>query len=43
MESDYEKADSNNLPMVSMEMIHDFYINNMYFIAPEIKGVKVNR
>ena len=38
-----QKADSRNLPMVSNDMVADYFRNDANFISPEFRLVKVKR
>lgn len=43
MEEGFQKAQTDNLPQVTEEMIMDFFRTNQDFISPEIKGIKAQR
>lgn len=39
----FEKAGSDNLPMVDSEMVNDFFTNNVNFVSAEVRNVKTQR
>lgn len=43
MEKGFAKADSGNLPEVSMEMVSEFMLSNADYFSAEIKNVKLKR
>ncbi|CAG9772236.1 unnamed protein product [Ceutorhynchus assimilis] len=42
-EPGFEKASSDNLPMVDAEMVNDFFVSNSNFFSAEVKNVKTTR
>lgn len=43
MEQGYVKAQSDNLPMVDGEMIHNFYMDHADFFKSEVRNIKTAR
>ena len=40
VDSGFVKADSGNLPKISMFMVLEYFTSNPKYAAPEIRGVK---
>lgn len=43
MESGFEKASSDNLPIIDVSMIDEYYTDNIQFLSAEMKNVKTQR
>ncbi|CAG9765926.1 unnamed protein product [Ceutorhynchus assimilis] len=43
LESGFVKAASDNLPNVDIEMVNNFFVNNLQFLSSEVRNIKTKR